>query len=120
MAFVESARQYAQETEDPGERAILEYLLENAVGSSNAKSWETMQAAIQAKGINMRQTDFQQTFLKKSRSQSSEIFIGSSNNGYFLIETPDDAQIMREFYQTRIDSEQANLDRLLELIEEND
>jgi hypothetical protein len=120
MTFVESARQYVQETENPAERAIYDYLLANAVGHGNAKSWGTIQAALRRRGVSMRQNDFQQTILKQSRSQNSEIFIGSSNNGYFLINTTADAEIMREFYQTRIDSEQVNLNRLLELIAEDE
>lgn len=120
MPFVDSARRYVRETDDPAERALYEYLLANAVGHGNAKSWGAIQAALRRRGISMAQNDFQQTILKRSRSQDSDIFIGSSNNGYFLIETTGDSEMMREFYQSRIASEQANLNRLLELSGEND
>lgn len=62
----------------------------------------------------MSQQAFQQTVLKETRSNN--IFIGSNDHGksrgYFLIENDQDAQIMRDWYQNRINKELTNLQHL--------
>jgi len=67
-------------------------------------------AHLQGQGINITDTQFQQTVLAESRG--ADFFIGSGNRGFYLITTIGDAQKMRDFYETRIRTEQDNLNNL--------
>lgn len=118
--FAEAARiQAAQLPADSESRAILEYLSGYAVGWRNAKPWSIMAEALKALGFyQVSKSRFQQTLLKKSRSNKSDIFIGSTDAdpaGFFLIETPDDVAVALEFYDRRIEATQKNRSRLAEL-----
>jgi hypothetical protein len=57
-----------------------------------------------------------------SRGAEKEIFIGSNDHGlgrgYFLIQDKDDAEIMRQWYQHRIQVEQEHLIQLEALIKQ--
>jgi len=79
---------------------ILNYLIRNAVGSSNAKSWEQIHAYLVSKKIKYEKGSFQQGLLKNTRESDS--FIGSydhgSQAGYFIINTQLDAELMRDWY----------------------
>lgn len=94
-------------------RVVLEYLLQHGVGRANAVKWKVLSAYLEAKGVPMSQIVFQHTILAASRSSSSDYFIASSRLGYFLIETPDDAIAMRDWYQDRIAQETSNLSNLI-------
>jgi hypothetical protein len=91
-------------------RIALEYLQQNAVGRQNPVPLSTIVAHLQATGINITETGFQQTVLAESRDR--DFYIGSGRRGYFLIDNIADAQDMRDFYETRIRAEQQNLDNL--------
>jgi hypothetical protein len=99
-------------------RLALEYLLAHGRGRANAQPWRNIQAHLRANGIAMSQPAFQQTVLRGTRSNN--IFIGSNDHGptrgYFLIEDDQDAQIMRDWYQNRINKEVTNLQHLDALI----
>lgn len=99
-------------------RVILEYLLHHGVGRANAQPWSNIEQHLSKRGIGLTQTQFQQTILAQTRS--GDIFIGSndhgSGRGYFLIRDKADADSAREFYTRRIAAQEANLNRLNELI----
>lgn len=91
-------------------RITLEYMSRHAVGHRNPIPLHQIIAHLQAQGIQITSTGFQQTVLAGSRS--ADYFIGSGSRGYFLIDTIDNAIVMREFYETRIQAEQHNLANL--------
>lgn len=95
-------------------RVVLEFLIKEAMGHTNAKPWVTIRKHLADHGIQMTKGQFQQTILKRTRS--GEIFIGSSTEGYFLIEDEGDAQVMQSFYRVRIAAEQFHLDHLQQLM----
>jgi hypothetical protein len=87
-------------------RITLEYMSQHAVGHQNPVPLGRIVAHLQAQGVNISETGFQQTVLAASRD--ADYFIGSGSRGYFLIDTIDDAIVMRDFYETRIRVEQQN------------
>lgn len=89
----------------------LEYLLQRAVGRQNAVPLPTIVAGLRAQGLNLTETGFQQTVLAQSRD--GDYFIGSGRRGYFLIDTQQDAEEMRDFSEERIRAEEQNLDNLM-------
>ena len=111
MSFLPAVRREIQSRQpnDPV-RVTLEYLLQRAVGRHNAVPLPTIVADLRAHGLNLTETGFQQTVLAQSRD--GDYFIGSGRRGYFLIETQQDAEEMRDFYEERIRAEQQNLDNL--------
>lgn len=119
MPFVNAARALVQRLpQDDSTRVVLEYLLEHGIGRANAQPWSNIEEHLNAHGIEMSQTQFQQTILADTRS--GDIFIGSNDHGtgrgYFLIQDREDADTAREFYTRRIAAQQANLTRLDALI----
>lgn len=96
------------------EFTILEYLINNAVGRNNAKSWETIAAQCATLGVVVDKLNFQQGFLANTRD--GQIFIGSCTRGYFLIQDRDDALLAAEFYRTRINRQQQHLTHLENLV----
>jgi hypothetical protein len=111
MSFLPAVRREinSRSANDPV-RVTLEYLLQNAVSRKNPVSLETIVFHLQGIGLNINETGFQQTVLAESRDR--DFFIGSSRQGYFLIDDIDDAKEMRNFYEARIRAEQQNLDNL--------
>jgi len=99
-------------------RILLENMRLEALGRNNSKAFGVIEAELAQRGVNVTQTQFQQTLLKKSRG--GQVFIGSTDHGphrsYFLIETPDDAEVAREFYRRRIHDQQVNLNLLEDLM----
>jgi hypothetical protein len=91
-------------------RLTLEYLLANAVGRNHPVPLPTIVAHLQGLGAHITETGFQQTVLAASRA--GDYFIGSGRHGYFLIDTVQDAEEMRDFYDVRINAEQQNLANL--------
>jgi hypothetical protein len=102
------------EEDHPVNHAILCYLKEHAMGSSNAKSWNKISSAL---GLTISKNTFQQGLLKKSRE--GNLFIGSNDHGessgYFIIDDAKDAEIMMCWYRRRIAVEQRHLDHLMML-----
>jgi hypothetical protein len=92
------------------EYAIIEFLLNHAVGRKNAKNWKIIDAHLKQKGLEISKNTFQTSILKKSRK--SPFFIGSNYDGYFIIETKSDVESVRTFYKHRIAKEEANLNAL--------
>ena len=99
-------------------RVILEILLKEAVGIENAKPWEAIEKKLRARNVRITLQSFQQTILKETRQD--DIFIGSNDRepgkGYFIIKDFRDAETMQGFYERRIASENANLEKLKRLI----
>jgi len=93
------------------EHAILDYLVSSAVGASNAKSWDTIEAHC---AVAVDKLTFQQGFLAETRD--GEVFIGSSSRGYFIIQDRDDAIVAADFYRTRIAREQEHVTHLQDLV----
>lgn len=121
MAFVNSAATTIG-TLSPGhpERVVLEYLLQHARGRLNARPWAEIETQLSMLNVHLTREQFQQGILASTRS--GEIFIGSNDRGpgrgYFLIETLEDAEFVREFYTRRIAAQQTNLDHLDVLIQQ--
>jgi hypothetical protein len=118
-AFYEAAKlEVLKRPETDPMRVALEYLLKRACGSKNSKPWPNLSSWLSENGIEMSKKQFQQTVLKKSRSNG--VFIGSNDSGesrgYFIIVTKEDALVMRDFYLKRIAAEKRNLDSLNRLI----
>jgi hypothetical protein len=111
MSFLPAVRREIQSRQpnDPV-RVTVEYLLQRAIGRHNTVPLPTIVADLRAQGLNLTETGFQQTVLAQSRD--GDYFIGSGRRGYFLIETQQDAEEMRDFYEERIRAEQQNLDNL--------
>jgi len=97
------------------ERAILDYLLENAVGKNNAKSWDTISFALKDEHTLPTKEGFQMGLL--ARSRGSDAFIGSCPAGYFIINGLEDAFACLNFYLKRISVEQQRVESLRKLIE---
>jgi hypothetical protein len=111
MSFLPAVlREIARRQPNDPIRVTLEYMHPAHVGEANAVPLPTIVAHLQGRGINITETGFQQTVLAQSRG--ADFFIGSGRRGYFLIDTIDDALVMRDFYQARINREQQNLDNL--------
>jgi hypothetical protein len=94
-------------------RITLEYLLRHGVGRQNPCSLPEIVAHLNGEGVDISETGFQQTILKDTRE--GEVFIASSNRGYFLIADEQDAIVMRDFYAHRIEAESRNLRNLQRL-----
>jgi len=101
------------------ERIILEFLRENAVGRSNAHPWSLIQAELKRHGYEWRLQDFQQGVLKASRE--GDLYIGSNDHGefrgYFLIADREDAELMANWYQKRMETERKRLENLQALMD---
>jgi hypothetical protein len=91
-------------------RAALEFLMQHGVGHQNSVTLETIVLHLNGRGMGITEKGFQQTVLAESRDR--DFYIGSGPRGYFLIDTIADAQEMRDFYETRIQAEQQNLNNL--------
>lgn len=118
MPFLTSARDRASSLPTGSrEKIILDYLLSNAIGRANAKPWKLISAHLATHGISIAQQTFQQGLLKESRE--NDIFIASTDHGrskgYYLIEEPDDATLMKDWYENRISAEQARLENLMRI-----
>jgi hypothetical protein len=92
-------------------RCVLNYLVAHAVGRRNAKPWPVIEAHLRRNGFALSHETFQQGLLKDSRE--SNYFIGSNdhgvNRGYYIINTQRDAELMRDWYEDRIQKERARL-----------
>ena len=106
----------AEEERSLAFRAVMKFLLENAVGCENARPWGEIDRHLWREGIVLKKTAFQQTVLNSTQSKESNIFIGSTDRGkaagYFLIRNKEDAEVAREFYTRRIEAQRTNLDHL--------
>ncbi len=91
-------------------RQTLEFLLANAVGRNHPVTLPVIVDHLQQLGTRITSTGFQHTVLSESRD--GEFYIGSGRRGYFLIDTLQDAEEMRDFYETRIRAEQQHLANL--------
>ena len=111
MSFLPAVhREIANRQPNDPIRQTLEYLIQHGIGHLNPVPLPIIVQHLNDNGILISETDFQQTVLATSRD--ADYFIGSSNRGYFLIDTIDDARVMQRFYTTRISAEQQNLDNL--------
>jgi hypothetical protein len=114
VPFLRDARQAVVDATTPTPvRLTLEFLLANAVGQNNAKPLEEILEHLAANGYSMNGPRFQTTILADTRV--GDIFIGSGQHGYFLIETEADAKAALSFYESRITSELQRIKHLKEL-----
>lgn len=118
--FIESIKKHVASLPDGmPEKILLDFLLANCVGHTNAKPWDVIDRHLQRHGIHWRAQDFQQGLLKQSRE--GPMYIGSNDHGdsrgYFLIESPEDAEVMAAWYRKRIATEQQRLNHLMVLRE---
>ena len=101
------------------ERIILDFLLANGVGRINAQPWSAIQTELANHGFDWRLQTFQQGLLKASRV--GDMYIGSNDHapyrGYFIIAEREDAELMADWYRRRMAAEQARLDNLEALIQ---
>lgn len=115
MPFVTEAHQLLGNLpQGTANHAILEYLINNALGAGNAKSWDAIEAHCAGIPIGVDKLDFQQGFLAETRDGG--VFIGSCSKGYFIIQDRDDAIVAADFYRTRIDRQQEHLIHLESLV----
>jgi hypothetical protein len=91
-------------------RLTLEYLIQHGMGHLHPVPLRQIVEYLNDNGIQISGTGFQQTVLAESRSR--DFYIGVGRRGYFIIDTIDDAILTRDFYNTRIQAEQRNLDNL--------
>lgn len=118
MPFREACEKLLQTlAPDSPQRKILEYLMTNAMGRKNVKSWATIESDLTAQGVtNLPSKEaFQVGLLGATRK--GEAFVGSSSRGYFIIDSREDAYVTRDFYINRITTEAARLQLLQTLIE---
>lgn len=120
MAFNESLAEAIEQASER-DRAILVYLSLNAMGRTNAKPWTAINVHLKTNGFRaMQKTTFQQNLLKWSRESS--LFILSSDRaphkGYFIAVEKEDAEVMVDWYRGRIASEESNLQKLEDLIQQ--
>ncbi len=102
-------------------RAILDYLLAQGVGIENIQSWPKIEAHLQAscppqEKIPSKES-FQTGLLKRTRE--GEEFIGSTTDGYFIINCRRDAEETERFYTDRIKSQTQRLAHLGTLMDQD-
>jgi len=97
------------------EKEILVFLINNAVGKANAKSWKKINAHLRSlpTPVVMVKQDFQHGLL--SHSRANNYFIGSSNTGFFIIDDLHDARASASYYRSRIQSETTHLCQLVNI-----
>jgi hypothetical protein len=114
MSLLPAARRYAAKLQSSPEKVILDFLIANAVGRSTAKPWGVIKQHLISQGFQCEKTEFQQGILKLSRG--SDFFIGSYDHspfrGFFIIDTQQDAELVRDWYVNRMNSLQDNLNNL--------
>ena len=115
MPFVTEAHQLlANLPQGTANHAILGYLINNAIGANNAKSWDAIEAHCSGILIGVDKLDFQQGFLAETRDGG--VFIGSCSRGYFIIQDRDEAMVAADFYRTRIERQKEHLTHLRDLV----
>lgn len=111
MSFLQAVKNKAADPKTSVvHKCILDFLIANAVGSANAQPWVMIEIHLANCGFTLSQNAFQQGLLKNSRENG--YFIGSFDHdpwGYFIIHTQQDAELMRDWYNTRIAKEQARI-----------
>lgn len=102
MSFIPAARKHLSLLgHGSDDYKILKFLINNAIGKINAKSWKAIKTASGLTSTSKEQ--FQQGLLKFSREK--DFFIGSCSRGYYMIDDRADAIATKKFYQDRIDIE---------------
>src|SRR5205085_2669564 len=115
MPFLEAAQLAVKEMPPTAFSVLLNYLLENGVGSENAKTWGELKKVLSRYNLSMTKRGFQ-TEVISTRKPTSQIFIGSGQSGYFIIKDAADAEVMATFYRGRIASESGHLKHLIDLM----
>lgn len=121
-----AAAQRELETLDPHDpdRIILAYLLRNAIGLANAKTWPKIQEHLREHRItNFRCQAFQNGLLRRSRE--GDFYIGSTDKGgsngrggYYIINGKEDVYIMWKWFRKRMEKENERCEHLLNLAKE--
>lgn len=117
MDPLEMAKEYALKLR-PGstKRLILEFLIDQAPGRANAKSWDDIERHLSKFEKHSSQSGFQQSLLSDCRCKPSKFYIGSNDHsphlGYFIILNDDDANVMANWYKSRIAKEESHLEYL--------
>jgi len=97
-------------------RLILEYLWANARGRANRQPWEAIAGWLRAHDVRMEKESFQTGLLASTREGG--IFIGSSRDGFYLIENRKDAEATMEFIKERLESHNRRLRHLNSLVKD--
>jgi hypothetical protein len=123
MPFIDDVAGLIQSLpEESTDRLILEFLRDHGQGRTLAQPWSRIRDHLADHGIEISQQTFQQGLLKTTREGT--VFIGANDHGaargYFLIVDRDDADLMRQWYVRRIETEQNRLRRLEDLIGAHD
>jgi hypothetical protein len=115
MPFIIAARRELANL-NPGtpNHSILDFLINNALGAVNAKSWDAIEAHCNQNQVVVDKQAFQQGFLAETRD--GDIFIGSCSRGYFIIQDRGDAIVAADFYRVRIAREQQHVAHLGNLV----
>lgn len=98
-------------------RVTLEYLIKNGVGRSSPVPLEELLTELDNHGFAMSGPRFQTSVLAQTRE--GDVFIGSGQRGYYLIDSEADAHAALEFYESRIQSELTRIKRLKALAVQN-
>jgi hypothetical protein len=96
---------------DPLRITLEEMISRGHIGRAHPIRHDDIVAAVNARiPVPITKTIWQTTVLKRSRT--GDCFIGSGSHGYFIIDTIEDTITMRDFYESRIKSEQDHLTNL--------
>lgn len=96
-------------------RAILEFLWVNARGRANVQTWEAIAGYLRKHELLIEKEAFQTGLLASTRE--NDVFIGSSRQGFYIIEDRDDALATMEFFKERVDAHNARLSHLNALVQ---
>ena len=84
-----------------------------AIGPTNAVPISTILEYLAERGVDMSYNGFQQGPLNETRTADVPIFIGTNRGGCFLIDTPEHAEVARDFYNGKIAAMETNREHLL-------
>lgn len=95
----------------------VRYMLDNAIGISNATSTKKILEHLKSKGYKVKREEWQVSVLNPLRKNG--IYIGSTRNkGMFLLGEPHDAEIAAEFIEDQIQKQTTQLHLLKKYVEE--
>lgn len=115
MSFVAATKaEILRRAEDDKFRAVLQLLLDEAVGHQRALPGELIASVLLDKGVKVTKNEIQNRLIRESRAKDANYFIGSCSDGFFIIDTAADVLVMQEFYEHRIAAEQRHLKALID------
>lgn len=95
----------------------VRYMLDHAIGSSNATSTKKILEHLKSKGYDVKREEWQVSVLSPLRKNG--IYIGSARKkGMFLLGEPHDAKVAIEFIEDQIQRQTIQLHLLEKFVEE--